>query len=227
MRKGNETYHSNAIFGDEDLIDNKGRYKYTTIAKTHCWILKIKKSVFKNEIKESIRKIKEAKAVFIFNSFPQYTKSMSYTRFKDFIMRYFKPEKILMNSLVIEQGCPSDSLMIVKQGLFALIKGVKTIQGYYKRVNSYDKEIFLILGPNSIIGEDGYLFDTNYSYSVKAITSDAMVYKIDTDRFAKKMGPFRKQFMKLLEQRFETIKQKTDKLIDTKYLTQSIAGPKP
>jgi len=35
MRKGVQTYTNNTIFGDDDLIEGKDKYKSTTIAKTH------------------------------------------------------------------------------------------------------------------------------------------------------------------------------------------------
>jgi len=73
-------------------------------------------------MKESIKKIKEAKAVFIFNSFPNNYKGLSYMKVKDFIMRHFKTERIDMNRYIIEQGTKADRLFVIKQGTFALIK---------------------------------------------------------------------------------------------------------
>jgi len=71
-----------------------------------------------------------------------------------------------------------------------LLNKITITTGYYQKVNEIEKEILLILGPNSIIGEDGYLYDQNNSYSVKCMSSDAVVYSIDSERFTKRMLPY-------------------------------------
>lgn len=72
--------------------------------------------------------------MFIFKSFPRYSKVLNYMRFKDFIMKHFILEKVDMHSYVIKQGTKSDKIIVIKQGLFALIKEVQITIGYYQKV---------------------------------------------------------------------------------------------
>lgn len=86
--------------------------------------------------------------------------------------------------------------------------------------------MFIILGPNSMCGEDGFLYNLNNSYSVKALSSDAIIYKIDKERFSRRMNPYKKQFARLFQKRYDTIRSKTDKLKENHQFRKSIAGPK-
>lgn len=117
-----ETITKDSVFGDEDIMNNKSKYQTSAIAKIPCWILKVKQTMFKTEMKESARKIREAKAVFIFYSLPNKNKAFGYMKFKDFLMKNFKRETIKIHSTIIEQGKPADKIIIIKQGNFELVK---------------------------------------------------------------------------------------------------------
>lgn len=115
-------FQNNVVFGDEDILNGRTIYTSTAIAKSHCWILKIKSDIFKTEMKETVRKIKEAKAVFIYYSLPYKCKGFGYMKFKDFFMKNFIQEKVKIHTKIIKEGTESDRLIIIKHGTFALIK---------------------------------------------------------------------------------------------------------
>ena len=227
MRRGADVYTKNCMFGDEDIMNKKANYQTTAIAKTHCWILKIRQSTFKTEMKETARKIKEAKAVFIFYSLPNKNKAFGYMRFKDFFMRHFVQEKVKLHDKIIKQGKEADKIIVIKQGTFALTKKVYYNVGYYEQQRLKESEICLILTPGSIVGEDGFLYDQPNSYSVKSLWENGVIYSVDASKFSKKMEPFKKDFVSLLKKRHDLVQEKIDKLLDHKALKQSIAGPLP
>lgn len=80
----------------------------------------------------------------------------------------------------------------------------------------------MILGPNSIVGEDGFLFGAANSYTVKSLWSDGIIYTIETSKFVKKMGQFKKAFIELLKRRRDMIQSKVDKFIDNKVFQKKI-----
>lgn len=73
-------------------------------------------------MKETVRKIKEAKAVFIYYSLPYKHKGFGYMKLKDFFMKNFIQEKVKIHSKIIKEGAESDRVIIIKHGTFALIK---------------------------------------------------------------------------------------------------------
>lgn len=168
MRKGIETICKNEVFGDEDLMNHKAKHQTTAVAKSPCWILKVKQDLFKTEMKETVRRIKEAKAVFIFYCLPNKNKAFGYMKYKDFFTKHFIECKCLIHETVIEQGSKANSLMIIKQGSFELIKKIQYKVGYYEKQAVKQSEIVLVLTPGSIIGEEGYLYGTNNSYMVRS-----------------------------------------------------------
>lgn len=169
MRKCSGTLPNGSVFGEDEVMDNKSKYQSSALAKYPSWILKIKQSTFKAEMKESVRRIKEAKAVFLFYSMPYNSKGFGYMKFKDFFMKNFKLEKIAFNTKVAKQGHKSGRIMIIHHGVFALIKKVYFNVGYYEKHKMKAKDIFLILGQGSIIGEDEFFNDQPSSYTVKSI----------------------------------------------------------
>jgi len=168
MRKGVETITKDTVFGEEDLLDNKCKYQTTAIAKTPCWILRVKQNVFKTELKETVRRIKEAKSIFLFYSMPFKSKNFNYLRLKKFFMKDFKEEKVKIHENIITQDQPSEYLYVIKQGSFELSKKVKLKVGYDGLENKKEKEIVLLVTPGSIVGEDGYLYNSPNSYSVSS-----------------------------------------------------------
>jgi CRP-like cAMP-binding protein len=187
--------------------------------------MKINQNIFKTEMKESARRIKEAKAVFIFYNMPYKSKGFGYMRFKDFFMKNFFLEKVNFNRKILKQGDKPKKIMIIYQGIFALVKKVSLTFGYFEKQNSVEKEIFLILGQGSIIGEDEFLDGTVNSYSVKSLSENGIVYSIEVEKFAKRMEPYKEEFRKLLKKRHMLINEKIKHLAENKKLKQSIAGP--
>lgn len=220
-----ETLPQGTVFGEEDLLDNKSKYQTTAIAKCPCWIMKINQNIFKTEMKESARQIKEAKAVFIFYNMPYKSKGFGYMRFKDFFMKNFFLEKVNFNRKILRQGEKSKKIMIIFQGIFALVKKVSLTYGYFEKQNVVEKDIFLILGQGSIIGEDGFLDDNLNSYSVKSLSENGAVYSIDAEKFSKRMEPYKEDFRKLLSKRHMLITEKIKHLAENKKFKQSIGGP--
>lgn len=112
MKKVTETILKGEVFGDEDIMNHKARYQISTIAKESCWILRVKQNLFKTGMKENTRRVKEAKAVFIFYSLPNKNKAFGYMKFKDFFMKNFTQHRVKMHSEVIKQGEVSDKVSI-------------------------------------------------------------------------------------------------------------------
>ena len=71
IRKGIGSIQSNSIFGEEDLMKGGRVRRITTITKTYWWILEIQKDLYNSKIKEWVRKMKEAKAVFLYEFMPK------------------------------------------------------------------------------------------------------------------------------------------------------------
>ena len=143
-------------------------------------------------------------------------------KFKDFFMKNFIQEKVKIHSKIVKEGTDSNKIIIIKSGTFALIKKLIVDTGYYEEHKQKEKEIIMILGPNSIVGEDGFLFGTTNSYTVKSLWSDGVIYTIDSAKFAKKMNPFKRAFIELLKRRKDIIKSKIDRFIDNKVFQQKI-----
>ena len=168
MMKGVETITKNNVFGEEDIMNNRSKYHTTAIAKTPCWILCVKQNIFKTEMKETVRRIKEAKAIFLYYSMPYKSRNFNYLKYKGLFMKYFKEEKVKIHEEIVIQGQPSDYLIIIKQGDFEMIKRVQYTVGYYDIQSIKDQEIVFLLTSGSIVGEDGYLYDKVNSYTVKS-----------------------------------------------------------
>lgn len=77
----------------------------------------------------------------------------------------------------------------------------------------------------SIIGEDGYLYDEDNSYSVKSTCENGVIYRISTQVFKNTMEKFKKDFGNLLQKRHNLIEDKIINLEKNKQFKQSLAGP--
>ncbi|CAI2385661.1 unnamed protein product [Moneuplotes crassus] len=227
MRKAVETFSKNDVFGEEDLLDNKVIYQTSAIAKTPCWILRVKQDIFKTQMKESVRRIKEAKAIFLYYNLPYQSKNLNYLKLKRFLTKGFKEERVKIHEEIIQQGQPADELVIIKQGDFELIKKVEYSLGYYDIQSIKESKIVLLLSTGSIAGEDGFLYGTSHSYTVKSVGGNGVVYRISTKAFESMLGNFKQDFIKMLKSRHDLIKNKIFNLKNDKKIKQTLAGGAP
>lgn len=117
---------SDSVFGEEEVMKGGRVHKYSVVAKTSCWILEIKKDLFNTKFKERVKKMKEAKAVFIYNWMAKISPKLVYERVKEFLLNHFREIHICKDKEIIKEGEKSNKLIILKEGNFVLTKTIKT-----------------------------------------------------------------------------------------------------
>jgi len=122
VRKEIGTVTQNSIFGEADLMKCGRVRKTTAITKNCCWILEISKDVYNFKVKDSVRKMKEAKAVYLYELTPKIYEKHLYERVKEFLLKEFVEIKVCKNFEILKQGAKSNQLMIIKEGNFLLTK---------------------------------------------------------------------------------------------------------
>lgn len=132
----------------------------TAIAKTYCWVMEIHKELYNTKIKEYVKRSKEAKADYLYKWLSKIDDKMLYERTKEFLLKEFQEIQYPKNTEIIKENQPSNNIMILKEGNFAISKKVIqpkcTKNSQLRPKLKRRQQVIMILGPNSIVGEDGY-----------------------------------------------------------------------
>lgn len=156
IRRNIETINKNSIFGEEDIMKGGRVRSTTTVARTTCWLLEISKDVYNAKVKDCVKKLKEAKAVFISNWIKEFDHKLVYEKVKEFILKEFKEVMYPKGTQILTQGEKSKELIFIKDGSFTLSKA--TASGKQSKI--------LIISPGSVVGEDAFCYSNPNSYSL-------------------------------------------------------------
>jgi len=149
--------------------------------------MEIQKDIYNSKVKDCIKRLKESKAAFLYDWMLKIDPKVTYERENEFFLTEFREISWPNDTEILKEGDLSKELFIVREGNFMLLKSLDSnspLENKYYSVTRRNKQYnMMILGENSILGEDGYWGKLKNSYSLKSISTKSIVYCIKTDSF--------------------------------------------
>lgn len=157
-----------AIVGDNAMREEGQVRMLSGMAKIDSIFLLLNHDAFDILVKEKQKKDFETLTNFIFDSIPRFREHFQFRKIVKIVGNIFHEEKYIRNKEIIREGERSEKMYIIMSGLCAMYRKieVKDILGMPK----IKQEKILNIEAGGIIGEEGLLFDSDNSYTIKAIT---------------------------------------------------------
>mmetsp|Transcript_7517 Transcript_7517/g.7056 ORF Transcript_7517/g.7056 Transcript_7517/m.7056 type:complete len:175 (+) Transcript_7517:467-991(+) len=90
IKKQMKEIKSSSIFGEEEVLKGGRVHRSSMFSKSPSWVISIKRDLFSLKFKEYVKRVKESKAVFIYNWLVSIDPKIEYERVKDFLLAKFK-----------------------------------------------------------------------------------------------------------------------------------------
>jgi CRP-like cAMP-binding protein len=167
--------------------------------------MEIHKELYNTKIKDRVKKLKEAKADYLYEWLSKIDKNILYERTKEFLLNEFQEVQYSKNTEIIKENQPSSNIMILKEGNFAISKKIIQPKTAYKSPLKAKlgkrQQIIMILGPNSIVGEDGFCFLQPSSYTLTCISPKCTILTIPTKKFQTRFGSLQSPLFEIFHKR--------------------------